>query len=249
MIYLVCPQITRINESLEAIQFKNSKDSAQGFGGKIGEDFATSFGDISTTSFFPAKPLGCYVDGGAIFTNCDEYAEIIDSLRVHGKGLNKYDNVRVGMNSRLDTLQAAVLLEKLKVLDAEIIARQELAEYYEIHLKNYCITPVTPENYRSSWAQYTILTDDRDKCIERLTKKNIPSAIYYEKCIYQQPVYTNNTATCARAEMISEKCCLPMHIYKDSRVLIKLLTVVGARPQFIKAAALSIVNLRNDFEE
>ena len=197
-------------------KLKIVEDAAQGFGGKIGDDFATSFGDIATTSFFPSKPLGCYGDGGAVFTNSDELATIIESLRVHGKGQNKYDNVRIGMNSRLDTIQAAILLEKITILEDEIEARQELAEYYNHTLAGRCVTPVIPNNFRSSWAQYTIITDERTDSINYFNELGIPTAIYYPKCIHEQPVYSKTTDTCVRAEFLSKRCLsLPMNIYTE----------------------------------
>jgi dTDP-4-amino-4,6-dideoxygalactose transaminase len=192
------------------------EDAAQSFGGKIGEKFATSFGDISTTSFFPAKPLGCYGDGGALFTNNDEYAAIIESLRVHGKGVNKYNNVRIGMNSRLDTIQAAILLEKLPLLEAEIQAREHLVAQYNSSLDVSVIIPSIPAGFRSAWAQYTILVEDRASFKEWLQSKNIPSAIYYDPCVHQQPVYSSINSSCENAERIAQKCIsLPLQIYKD----------------------------------
>ena len=165
------------------------EDAAQGFGGTIGNKKACSFGDISTTSFFPAKPLGCYGDGGAIFTDNDEWAEIIQSLKVHGKGVDKYDNIRIGTNSRLDAIQAAVLLEKLKFFDEEIQRCQYVAEYYTRNLKDIVETPVILEGNSSSWAQYTICLKDeseRIKLANHLLKSNIPSAIYYKKPMHKQ---------------------------------------------------------------
>ena len=132
------------------------EDSAQGFGGKR----AGSFGDIATTSFFPAKPSGCYVTGGTIFTNNDEYEELIKSYRAHGKGSDKYDNVRIGMNSRLDTIQAAILLEKLTEFPAELINRSNATENYEKNLTGKYKAPQVPEGYISSWAQYTLVSDN-----------------------------------------------------------------------------------------
>lgn len=132
------------------------EDGAQGFGGRIGNKKACSFGDIATTSFFPAKPLGCYGDGGAVFTDNDEWAELISSYKVHGKGEDKYDNVRIGLNSRLDTIQAAILLEKLKFFDEEIDICNKVAEEYTLRLKDIVKTPIVKEGMTSSWAQYTV---------------------------------------------------------------------------------------------
>ncbi|MCX5590194.1 DegT/DnrJ/EryC1/StrS family aminotransferase [Alcaligenes endophyticus] len=164
-------------------------DSAQGFGGEINGQRAGSFGDIATTSFFPAKPLGCYGDGGAIFTNNDDYAELIRCYRVHGKGRDKYDNVRIGVNSRLDTLQAAILLEKLAVFPDELEKRKALADSYQTQLSNTFNTPQVPTGYLSSWAQYTLVSDNRDDYIAKLKEKGIPSMVYYSTCMHQQTAF------------------------------------------------------------
>ena len=162
------------------------EDAAQGLGGAINEKRAGSFADIATSSFFPAKPLGCYGDGGVVFTDSDEYAERLRSLRVHGKGQDKYDNVRIGMNSRLDTLQAAILLEKLNIFDEEIKMRNAVAKKYNEFLDGVVKTPFIPEGYLSSWAQYTILVEKRDSLQEYLSQKNIPSMIYYKTPMHKQ---------------------------------------------------------------
>lgn len=196
------------------------EDAAQGFGGKIAGQNACSFGDIATTSFFPAKPLGCYGDGGALFTDDDEWAELIRSYCVHGKGNNKYDNVRIGMNSRLDTIQAAILLEKLKFFEDEIGICNQLAEEYTKQLIDLNITPVIGEKMMSSWAQYTIClrdNEEREQVIRILNERNIPSAIYYQKPMHLQKAfqpykfdkldYTVTEKLCS--------CCLslPLHAY------------------------------------
>lgn len=165
------------------------EDCAQGFGGEINGKKSGSFGDIATTSFFPAKPLGCYGDGGAVFTDDDGYFEVIESLRMHGKGVNKYNNVRIGMNSRLDTIQAAVLLEKMKVFDEEMRSRELLSKKYNDDLQAICETPKLPCGYRSSWAQYTIRTKNRAGLIKEFNKNNIPYFIYYEKCLHHQDAF------------------------------------------------------------
>lgn len=166
------------------------EDAAQGFGGSIGSQRACSLGDIATTSFFPAKPLGCYGDGGAIFTNEEEWAKLLRSYRVHGKGSNKYDNVRIGMNSRLDTLQAAVLLAKLPAfVRTELSAVQQAAERYTQLLEGVVDTPVVSEGFSSSWAQYTIRLRDRaerDGLQGFLKEQKIPSMVYYQKPMHRQ---------------------------------------------------------------
>ena len=168
------------------------EDGAQGFGGTIDGKRACSFGDISTTSFFPAKPVGCYGDGGAVFTDNDEWAALIESYRVHGKGQFKYDNVRIGLNSRLDTVQAAVLQVKLKAFaEYELDAVNEAAAKYTERLQGLA-TPVIPEGFRSSWAQYTLRLRDkeqRDALQAALKAEGIPSMVYYPKPMHLQTAF------------------------------------------------------------
>lgn len=218
-------------ESIRRIANKHKlyvlEDGAQGFGGTIDGKKACSFGDISTTSFFPAKPLGCYGDGGALFTDSDEYYELLTSLRVHGKGTFKYDNVRVGMNSRLDTLQAGILLPKLKAFkDHEMEKRNLFAKQYTMLLKEHVITPYVPEGMESSWAQYTILLrseEERTFIQERLKKKQIPTMIYYPKPLHQQSVYQDydfNLDELKECEHVAKVCLsLPMHPYLDTETV------------------------------
>ena len=171
------------------------EDAAQGFGGSIGNKMACSFGDISATSFFPAKPLGCYGDGGAIFVDSDELNQRLRSLRVLGKSPDdKYDNREIGINSRLDTIQAAILLPKLKAfIDYELEAVNMAAEQYTKHLEGYVATPSIMEGCRSSWAQYTIRLKDsctRNKVQNSLKQKDVPSMIYYPRGLHQQKAYS-----------------------------------------------------------
>lgn len=204
------------------------EDGAQGFGGSINGKKACGFGDISTTSFFPAKPLGCYGDGGALFTDSDVYYEKLVSLRVHGKGSYKYDNVRVGLNSRLDTLQAAILLPKLHAFnDYELNRRNEIADIYNHELNDIVITPLVKENMQSSWAQYTILLNDeqeRNELQQYLKSKGIPSMIYYPKPLHMQCVYKDHivySEDLKNAENLSRKCLsLPMHPYLEREQII-----------------------------
>lgn len=204
------------------------EDGAQGFGGSINGKKACGFGDISTTSFFPAKPLGCYGDGGAVFTDSDVYYEKLVSLRVHGKGSYKYDNVRVGLNSRLDTLQAAILLPKLHAFnDYELNRRNEIADIYNHELNDIVITPLVKENMQSSWAQYTILLNDeqeRNELQQYLKSKGIPSMIYYPKPLHMQSVYKDHivySEDLKNAENLSRKCLsLPMHPYLEREQII-----------------------------
>lgn len=168
------------------------EDAAQGFGGKIGDNNACSFGEISTTSFFPAKPLGCYGDGGAIFTDNLDTAEYIKSLRVHGKGSHKYENINIGYNSRLDTIQAAILLEKLKIFDSEVVKKNEIAAFYTSALEDVegIIVPRIPSGYTSSWAQYTLRVNRREELMSYLKSQGIPTTIYYPKTMSQTKALT-----------------------------------------------------------
>lgn len=197
------------------------EDGAQGFGGKIGEKRACSFGDISTTSFFPAKPLGCYGDGGAMFTDNDEWAVLIDSYRVHGKGQFKYDNVRIGMNSRLDTLQAGILKIKFKAFrEYELIDINNAAAKYTEKLRGKVIVPTVPEGFYSSWAQYTIQLDckeERDALQTKLKEHGVPSMVYYPTPMHGQTAY-KELNTPAEYCPVAEKLCqtvlsLPLHPY------------------------------------
>lgn len=198
------------------------EDAAQGFGGSItdnqgNEKKSGSFGDIATTSFFPAKPLGCYGDGGAIFTNNDEYAGLLRSYRVHGKGSDKYDNVRIGINSRLDTIQAAILLEKLAEFPIELINRNKAAANYEKELANLHKTPQVPAGYESSWAQYTLLSDSREQVMAEFKAQGIPTVIYYGTCMHQQTVFKklkySDFDFPVAARLAKQVFSLPMHPY------------------------------------
>ena len=203
------------------------EDGAQGFGGELNEKRACSFGDIATTSFFPAKPLGCYGDGGAIFTNDDSIADYLRSIRVHGKGGSKYDNVRIGWNSRLDTIQAAILLPKLHAfISYERNAVNRAAARYTEGLCDLVATPRFDKRFISSWAQYCIQLKSsqiRDGLQEYLKQQGIPTMIYYPVPMHQQKAFADldiahNTCT------VSEKLCetvlaLPMHPYlKDNEI-------------------------------
>lgn len=183
-------------ESLSAITRKYNllliEDAAQGMGASVNGKKCGSFGDIGATSFFPSKPLGCYGDGGAVFTDEDSVDEIIRSLRVHGKGIDKYHNVRVGLNSRLDTLQAAIMLPKLTILDEEIKKRQEIAQRYNNELGGFFSIPEIAKDSVSSYAQYVLLAEDtkkRDKCMSNLKENGIPTLAYYPVPLHEMDVF------------------------------------------------------------
>ncbi|MFD1007268.1 DegT/DnrJ/EryC1/StrS family aminotransferase [Oceanisphaera ostreae] len=212
-------------------------DAAQGFGGAITDlkgntQRAGSFGDIATTSFFPAKPLGCYGDGGAIFTNNDEYAELIKSYRVHGKGQDKYDNVRIGVNSRLDTIQAAILLEKLAAFPQELANRNALADHYHSQLGDQLKTPQVPNGYLSSWAQYTLVAENREHYMTKLKEQGVPSMIYYGTCMHQQTAFKDlgyQAGDFPVAEQLAKTVfSLPMHPYmtaEEQQRVVRELTI------------------------
>lgn len=197
------------------------EDGAQGFGGQIGNKRACSFGDISTTSFFPAKPLGCYGDGGAVFTNDDSIVALIESICIHGKGKEKYDNVRIGLNSRLDTIQAAILNIKLKAfIDYEMKDINIVADKYTERLKDLVKTPVVPNGYISSWAQYTIQLKDkktRDGLKKALKDSGIPSMIYYPKPMHTQEAFSmyefDESSFTTTNKLVDTVLALPMHPY------------------------------------
>ena len=201
------------------------EDGAQGFGGSLNGKMACSFGDISTTSFFPAKPLGCYGDGGAIFTDNDEWAALIRSLTVHGKnGSDKYDNIRIGMNSRLDTLQAAILLPKLEAFrNQELAAVNAAAEKYTALLKNSSLVlPEIPGGVVSSWAQYTVLLPeriDRSALQAYLKGFDIPTMVYYAKPMHLQGAFAGTDSAAADCPVTEELCktvlSLPIHPYME----------------------------------
>ncbi len=211
----------RIRAITDKYGLKLLEDGAQGFGGSLNGKRACSFGDISTTSFFPAKPLGCYGDGGAVFTDDDLAADVIRSIRIHGKGECKYDNVRIGMNSRLDTIQAAVLQVKLKAFEQyELENVNAAAQEYTKLLKDVVKTPVVPEGYYSSWAQYTIQLKNqkvREGLQAYLKENGIPSMVYYPKPMHSQKAFEdvrqdekdfpNTTELCDRV------LALPIHPY------------------------------------
>jgi dTDP-4-amino-4,6-dideoxygalactose transaminase len=201
------------------------EDGAQGFGGRIEGKEACSFGDIATTSFFPAKPVGCYGDGGAVFTNNDAWAELIESYHLHGKGSDRYDNIRIGMNSRLDSIQAAILLVKLKAFKAhELVDVNKVATRYTALLKDVVKTPIVPEGYYSSWAQYTVRVANKEVRAglqAALKALDIPTAIYYPIPMHRQTAfnYLNiNDNLCPVSDKLADTVIsLPIHPYLSEK--------------------------------
>ena len=198
-------------------------DAAQSFGAQWQGTRVGMLADITCTSFFPAKPLGCYGDGGAVFTNDDLQAEIMRSCRIHGMGKTRYDNVRIGMTARLDTIQAAVLDAKLDIFDDELESRQRVADLYETLLNGMVETPKLAPDATSSWAQYTVkLPDgsDRDAIMASLRDQGVPSAIYYPVPMHEQPPYRNYPVAGGELKVTADLCkrvlALPMHPYLDS---------------------------------
>lgn len=195
-------------------------DAAQSFGGRSPAGAAGTLGDYTTTSFFPSKPLGCYGDGGAVFTADRARADLLTSLRFHGKGSDKYDNVRLGINSRLDTIQAAILLQKLTVFRDELVQRNLVAQRYTQPLAKQLATPRVPEGFSSAWAQYTLRCDDSDqrrRIQAACEANNIATAVYYPKALHQQTGYKHlptDPAGLTSSEHLADRVLsLPMHPY------------------------------------
>jgi UDP-2-acetamido-2-deoxy-ribo-hexuluronate aminotransferase len=221
-------------EAIDAIarehDLKILEDAAQAFGARHGNRRAGSFGHAAATSFFPAKPLGAYGDGGAVLTDDPELAAVCDSLRVHGKGTDKYDNVRIGLNARLDTLQAAILLPKLRALPGELEARQRVAERYDAGLSGVVETPYVAPGHRSAWAQYSVLSDDRDALQARLKAAGVPTAVYYPKPLHLQTAFADlgyrsgdfPVSESAAGMILS----LPMHPYVEAEVQDRIVAAV-----------------------
>jgi dTDP-4-amino-4,6-dideoxygalactose transaminase len=212
---------TAINDFAQKNGMFAIADSAQSFGAKVADGrLVGTLAEVTTTSFFPAKPLGCYGDGGAIFTDNDDLAAIMRSIRTHGQGTAKYETVRVGMNSRLDTLQAAILLAKLSVFQEEITARNALAKRYEQELSPFVATPKAPANVRSAWAQYTLKISGRDKIAAALSEKGVPTSVYYPKPMHEQQAYqqyAHNVESLSVSKALSETVLsLPMNPYASA---------------------------------
>ena len=210
-------------------------DTAQGFGGALDGKKAGAFGDAAATSFFPAKPLGCYGDGGACFTNDDELKDVLLSIRMHGQGSDRYEHVRIGLNSRLDTIQAAILIEKLKIFDDEIEKRNVVAKRYNDAFanSNRIVTPRVIGGAVSSWAQYTLQVENRAEFQAGLKERGVPSAVYYPIPLSKQKAYAHYPAAPTPvSEALSQRVVsLPMHPYLDratqDRVIAAVLDSVG----------------------
>ena len=226
------PEIEKVAEKYDLFVLE---DGAQGFGGNIDGKMACSFGHAATTSFFPAKPLGCFGDGGAIFTNDDDLAALINSLKIHGKGINKYDNVRIGVNSRLDTIQAAILKIKLRAFrEHELDDVNRVFEFYNSKLEGSVVKPVIPDGYYSSFAQYTIKLNSkqqRNKLQNQLKEQGIPSMIYYVKPMHRQEAFSDKSYNELDFAVTNKLCdtvlSLPMHPYLKEEEVEKIAGAVN----------------------
>ena len=234
------PEITAIAKANNLLVLE---DGAQGFGGEINGQKACSFADAATTSFFPAKPIGCYGDGGAIFTDDDDLAEKLKSLKVHGKGSYKYDNVRIGINSRLDTIQAAILRVKFQAFkEYELEAVNKVADKYREILDKHFITPQIPKGYLSSYAQFTLILDSseqREVIQNQLKEKNIPTMIYYPIPLTEQKAFAYLGNEIRQTKKTSELCqtvlSIPMHPYlTDQEIELVANTLIESKEIWIK---------------
>ncbi|OGQ93208.1 MAG: hypothetical protein A2284_01420 [Deltaproteobacteria bacterium RIFOXYA12_FULL_61_11] len=207
-------------------------DAAQSFGARYHGKPVGSLCEVTATSFFPAKPLGCYGDGGAVLTDDGELLDILQSLRVHGRGSHKYENVRVGLNGRLDTLQAAVLLAKLPIFEEEVEARSQVASRYRELLAERVQLQCEPEGLRSVWAQYSILTDNRDACMAQLHAAGVPTNIYYPHPLHLQRAFTTlgyREGDFPHAEAAAKRIfSLPMHPYLDPSTQRRIVDILVA---------------------
>ena len=229
-------QTADVDAITEIAHIQNIKvlvDGAQSFGATSKGRRVGTMGDATTTSFFPAKPLGCYGDGGAIFVQDAELANKINSIRLHGKGDEKYDNVRIGVNSRLDTIQAAILIEKLKIFPKEIEQRNHFADLYTKNLSNFGCTPKILPHCTSVWAQYTLVLENRDEMKDFLSALKIPSVIYYPKTLSKQDGYSHFPSVStglANSEMLPSKVLsLPMHPYLTESFVCHVAEVFGSK--------------------
>ncbi len=221
-------EIERISEKYNLFLIE---DAAQSFGATFENKKAGSFGDAAATSFYPAKPLGCYGDGGAIFTNNSDIADLCKSIRVHGEGKDKYHNIQIGLNGRLDTIQASVLLNKMKIFDDELKLRNLVAKEYSNKLSDYVGAPKISSGYVSSWAQYSILLnseDERNDIIDLLSNQNIPTAIFYKVPFHKNKVYNLDVSNSFPVSEKVSKCILslPMHPYLNNDEIDKISNLI-----------------------
>ena len=232
-----CPaDISEFANFAKEQNIKIIRDSAQSFGAQINNRSVLSYADISTTSFFPAKPLGCFGDGGAVFTNECQIAEKVRSLRLHGAATHKYSHKYVGINSRLDTIQAAILLQKLKLFPQELLARNHLANQYSNVLADYFTVPYIPEGTTSTWAQYTLRHIHRNEILKHMSDVNIPCNIYYPKPIPLQQAYNTypivNTGIGNATNLSNTVFSIPMHGYMhcdNEQRIVDALICVGSK--------------------
>jgi len=222
----------RINDIAREHELFVIEDGAQSFGATYHGKRACALANVAATSFFPAKPLGCYGDGGAILTNSDDVAAIIRSIRLHGKGKEKYDNIRIGLNGRLDTLQAAILLAKLGIFAREVEVRNRIAERYSNGLKGIVEVPFVPEGVTSVWAQYSVLSDQKESLQAALKENGIPTAVYYPKPLHLQTAFSslgykegNFPVSEKASQMIFS---LPMHPYLKNEQINRIVQVIKA---------------------
>ena len=205
-------------------------DAAQSFGAEYNHRKVGVYGNISTTSFFPAKPLGCFGDGGAVFTDDAELADIMESIRFHGKGVSQYENVRIGITGRMDTIQAAILSCKLRIFDEELDKRQSIADIYERELGDLVTVPTIRDGYKSSWAVYTIRSASRDRIKQHLDHNNIPSAIYYPSPLHRQPAFQNAIGAGEKMpvtdQLSTDVISLPIHPYLQPDDQMKIIDTI-----------------------
>ncbi len=226
-LYGQCPDLDAINKIAKKHNIPVIEDAAQSFGATQNGNKSCSLTDFATTSFFPTKPLGCYGDGGAIFTNDDEYAAHIGSLRLHGAE-GRYYHTRIGMNSRLDSIQAAILLEKIKILDDEIEKRQAIADRYSSLLSSYVGVPKVLDGNSSAWAQYSILVDDREEFMKKMSELGVPTMVHYPRPLSKQPIYEelNQTPQPISLDISQKVVSLPFDPYLDEETQDKIIEAV-----------------------
>ena len=212
-LYGQCADFDEINKIANEYSIPVIEDAAQSFGATYKEKKSCSLSRIGVTSFFPSKPLGCYGDAGAIFTDDDELANIIKQIRMHGED-RRYHHVRIGVNGRLDTLQASVLLDKLKIFPEEIEVKNQIAKRYDELLSNTVEIPYIEPHNKSVYAQYTIKVDNRDVLVSEMQEKNLPTAIHYPMPLSDQPIFSKINNKCNTAKYVSKRVLsLPMHPY------------------------------------